>query len=124
MGKRDSRHLGDYRTAPGQGAPKHQRRDLDQQRHLPKRLVAVLAVGAARVEVAAAMKNPNEQPGIFHLEADLLTDSCVVFYGGMGPQRIVTFHGDGRVEVDPKYEVDDAAKAFWDAVRKLAALHG
>lgn len=32
----------------------------------------------------------------------------------------VTIHQDGRVEVNPKYTTDEAAKLFWDAVIKLA----
>jgi hypothetical protein len=34
-------------------------------------------------------------------------------------EPIVRIHLDGRVEVDPRYTVDDAARAFWDAVRRL-----
>ena len=29
-----------------------------------------------------------------------------------------TYHRDGRVEVDPKYTTDEAAKLFWKAVRE------
>lgn len=32
----------------------------------------------------------------------------------------VTIHQDGRVEVNPKYTTDEAAKLFWDAVIQLA----
>jgi hypothetical protein len=35
-------------------------------------------------------------------------------------ERIVTVRADGTVEVNPKYTVDEAAKAFWDAVMKTA----
>lgn len=32
----------------------------------------------------------------------------------------VTIHQDGRVEVNPKYTTDEAAKLFWDAVVRIA----
>lgn len=32
----------------------------------------------------------------------------------------VTIHPDGRVEVNPKFSTDEAAQAFWDAVKALA----
>lgn len=32
---------------------------------------------------------------------------------------IVRFHKDGRIEVNPKYTVDEAAKLFWEKVIKL-----
>jgi len=33
---------------------------------------------------------------------------------------IVSIHADGRVEVNPKFTVDEAARVFWDAVKALA----
>jgi hypothetical protein len=35
-------------------------------------------------------------------------------------ERIVTIRRDGAIEVNPKYTVDEAAKAFWDAVMQTA----
>lgn len=32
----------------------------------------------------------------------------------------ITIHRDGRVEIDPKYTTDEAAKMFWDAVQKIS----
>jgi len=32
---------------------------------------------------------------------------------------IVTIHSDGRVNINPKYSTDEAAQAFWDAVRRM-----
>jgi hypothetical protein len=34
-------------------------------------------------------------------------------------ETIVTFHRDGRVEINPKYSADEAAKAFWNAVIRM-----
>lgn len=38
-----------------------------------------------------------------------------------GGREIVRITADGRVEVNPEFTTDQAAKAFWDAVKKLAA---
>jgi hypothetical protein len=32
----------------------------------------------------------------------------------------ITIHRDGRVDVDPKYTTDEAAKLFWKAIRDMA----
>ena len=32
----------------------------------------------------------------------------------------VTLYPDGRVVINPRYEVDAAARAFWDAVKTLS----
>ena len=32
----------------------------------------------------------------------------------------ITIHRDGRVEIDPKYTTDEAAKLFWQAVKNMA----
>ena len=32
----------------------------------------------------------------------------------------ITIHRDGRVEIDPKYTTDEAAKLFWQAVENMA----
>jgi len=34
--------------------------------------------------------------------------------------RIVTIGSDGRVDVNPRFATDEAASAFWDAVREMA----
>ena len=34
-------------------------------------------------------------------------------------EPIVTIYLDGRVEVNPAFTVDDAARAFWEAVKQL-----
>lgn len=36
-------------------------------------------------------------------------------------REIVRITADGRVIVNPEFTTDEAAKAFWDAVKKLAA---
>lgn len=33
---------------------------------------------------------------------------------------IVTLHPDGRVEIDPRSTVNDAARQFWEAVRAMS----
>jgi hypothetical protein len=33
---------------------------------------------------------------------------------------LVTIHPDGRVELGEGYEPDEAARAFWDAVQRIA----
>ena len=33
---------------------------------------------------------------------------------------IVSISHDGKVDVNPEFTVDEAARAFWDAVRQLA----
>jgi hypothetical protein len=37
-------------------------------------------------------------------------------------ELIVMIHNDGRVTVNPKYSTDEAARAFWDAVRRLGRM--
>lgn len=39
-------------------------------------------------------------------------------------EQIVTFKYDGTVVINPKYTVDEAAKAFWDAVKNIAVQEG
>ncbi len=34
-------------------------------------------------------------------------------------EPLVTIHCDGRVDVNPAFTLDEAAMAFWEAVRKL-----
>jgi len=36
-----------------------------------------------------------------------------------GPEPIFTIHFDGRIEVNPAFTVDEAARAFWDAVARM-----
>lgn len=38
---------------------------------------------------------------------------------GDANEWIVRIHMDGRVEINPKHTLDEAAKAFWDAVIKM-----
>jgi hypothetical protein len=64
-------------------------------------------------------------------------DGCTVSVGGLAAglgavqglvltassnELIVTIHFDGRVTVNPKYSTDEAARAFWDAVRRLGRM--
>jgi hypothetical protein len=44
-------------------------------------------------------------------------DSVLSFY--QSNEAIVTFHRDGRVEINPKYSAEEAAKAFWNAVIRM-----
>ena len=39
-------------------------------------------------------------------------------------REIVRITPDGRVIVNPEFTVDEAARAFWEAVQKLAAAGG
>jgi hypothetical protein len=38
-------------------------------------------------------------------------------------EPIVTIHYDGRVEINPAFTVDEAARAFWGAVLLLNPQH-
>lgn len=39
-------------------------------------------------------------------------------------EPVVTLHGDGRLEVNPKYSMDEAAKVFWEAVESARRWDG
>lgn len=48
---------------------------------------------------------------------------CETFTIMMGQDDpAVTIHRDGRIEVGEKYSADEAARAFWDAVRATCPL--
>lgn len=46
--------------------------------------------------------------------------SCLAISAADG-REIMRITADGRVEVNPEFTTDQAARAFWDAVKKLAA---
>ncbi len=53
----------------------------------------------------------NGQPNI--ISQDMLSSSVSIL-------DAVKIHRDGRIEVDPKYTTDEAARKFWEAVRMMA----
>jgi len=56
----------------------------------------------------------------------LVSNNSLVFSSVVIPPNtlkifdVVTIHSDGRVDVDPKYTTDEAAKLFWKAIRDMA----
>ncbi|MFF6931536.1 hypothetical protein [Streptomyces californicus] len=49
---------------------------------------------------------------------DVRSTESITIPGADGP--LVTIHPDGRLEHGPGYEPDEAARLFWDAVRRWA----
>jgi hypothetical protein len=45
------------------------------------------------------------------------SDSVLSLY--QSNEQIVSIHPDGRIEINPKYTTDEAAKAFWEAVIRM-----
>ena len=64
------------------------------------------------------MKDPNQTS--INLVSPFTPGNLQI--SGADAEPIVTIHWSGRVEVNPKYTVDDAARAFWDAVIAMNPL--
>jgi hypothetical protein len=64
-------------------------------------------IGAAPVTESSFVVGLPQHPLLLQIQA---SDSRV----------IVSIAHDGQVIVNPEFTVDEAAKAFWDAVRQLA----
>lgn len=60
---------------------------------------------------------PFESMGRTYIDFGNFQHSLMI--GGGTTEPIVTIRPDGAVEVNPKYETTEAAKAFWDAVREM-----
>jgi hypothetical protein len=56
--------------------------------------------------------------GTFIALTSPLTPGNLQISGSTGAP-IVTIHHDGRVELNPAYSLDEAARAFWDAVIEM-----
>jgi hypothetical protein len=53
------------------------------------------------------------------MDSDEFKKSIIDF----GSEEIVRICNDGTVRVNPKYTVDEAARAFWEAVVKISVDH-
>jgi hypothetical protein len=73
-----------------------------------------MAEGIAYDLGAAAEKNLSaNEPTALGLMPPTSLSFC------FGKETAVAIHADGRIVVNPKFSSDDAAKAFWDAVKKF-----
>ena len=63
----------------------------------------------------AKPSSDESDPPLF--SGSVTSPSRLRFYTPTG-EPLVTVYFDGRVEVNPQYTMDEAAAAFWEAVRK------
>jgi hypothetical protein len=60
---------------------------------------------------------PHETPAQVFLAPPLPPDVTIVSADGI---PLVTIHPDGQLDYGPNYTPDEAARVFWDALRRLA----
>lgn len=77
-----------------------------------------VSLAAPNLSANLPVTDPCEipDPGVLFVGGVLPVNAFTVNSESVAPTPIVTIRWDGRVEVNPAFTVDEAARAFWDAV--------